>query len=104
MTEPLSAIEEAERAGFDMSLLDANLSYTYEKRVLLHDAALELALELERIGRQLHGATQGAEGASREAGEALIVSAAEAALARARDAAIKITSRIVSRNESAMIV
>jgi hypothetical protein len=53
--EPLNAIEEAERAGFDMSLIDANLSYSYEKRVLLHDAALELALEFERIGRQLRG-------------------------------------------------
>jgi hypothetical protein len=58
MTEPLNAIEEAERAGFDMSLIDANLSYSYEKRVLLHDAALELALEFERIGRQLRGATK----------------------------------------------
>ena len=61
MAKPLSAIEEAERAGFDMSLLDANLSYSYEKRVLLHDAALELALELQRIGRQLRGATQQAD-------------------------------------------
>lgn len=61
MPEPLNAVEEAERAGFDMSLLDANLSYSYEKRVLLHDAALELALELERIGRQLRGATQQAD-------------------------------------------
>jgi hypothetical protein len=58
MTEPLNAIDEAERAGFDMSLIDANLSYSYEKRVLLHDAALELALEFERVGRQLRGATQ----------------------------------------------
>ena len=58
MTEPLNAIEEAERAGFDMGLIDANLSYSYEKRVLLHDAALEMALEFERIGRQLRGATQ----------------------------------------------
>jgi hypothetical protein len=58
MTEPLNAIEEAERAGFDMGLIDANLSYSYEKRVLLHDAALELALEFERIGRELRGSTQ----------------------------------------------
>ena len=41
-----------------MSLIDANLSYSYEKRVLMHDAALELALEFERVGRQLRGATQ----------------------------------------------
>jgi hypothetical protein len=53
-----NAIEEAERAGFDMSLIDANLSYSYEKRVLLHDAALELALEFERAGRQLRGSSE----------------------------------------------
>ena len=53
-----SAIADAERAGFDMSLIDANLSYSYEKRVLLHDAALALALEMERIGQQLRGDTQ----------------------------------------------
>jgi hypothetical protein len=44
MTEPFNAIEEAERAGFDMGLIDANLSYSYEKRMLLHDAALETDL------------------------------------------------------------
>jgi hypothetical protein len=52
MSEPLNAIEEAERAGFDSSLIDANLSYSYE-----HDAALELALEFERVGRQLRDNT-----------------------------------------------
>jgi hypothetical protein len=50
-----NAIEEAERAGFDLSLIEANLSYSYEKRVLLHDQALALALEFERAGRQLRG-------------------------------------------------
>ena len=53
-----SAIEEAERAGFDLSLIDANLSYSYEKRILLHDRALELALEFERAGAQLRGDSQ----------------------------------------------
>lgn len=57
MSEPLNPIDEAERAGFDSSLIDANLSYSCEKRVLLHDAALELALEIERVGRQLRGGT-----------------------------------------------
>jgi len=60
----LDAIEEAERAGFDSSLIDANLSYSYEKRVLLHDAALTLALEMERIGRQLRGDPQPTASAS----------------------------------------
>ena len=59
MADPLHpAIEEAVRAGFDMSLIEANLSYSYEKRALLHDAALDLALELERIGRQLRGESE----------------------------------------------
>jgi hypothetical protein len=58
MTRHPSAIEEAERAGFDLSLIDANLSYSREKRVLLHDQALALALEFERVGRQLRGDSQ----------------------------------------------
>lgn len=53
-----AATEEAERAGFDLSLIEANLSYSYEKRVLLHDQALALALEFERVGRQLRGDSQ----------------------------------------------
>jgi hypothetical protein len=64
MSEHLNAIEEAERAGFDSSLIDANLSYSYEKRVLLHDAALELALEFEKVGRRLRGDTQSTSPAS----------------------------------------
>ena len=54
----MSAIEQAERAGFDSTLIDANLSYSYEKRVLLHDAALALALEMEAAGRKLRGEPQ----------------------------------------------
>jgi hypothetical protein len=55
MSTPFSAIEEAERAGIDLSLIEANLSYSYEKRVLLHDAALALALEFEKAGRRFRG-------------------------------------------------
>lgn len=47
-----TAVEEAERAGFDMSLIELSLSYTYEKRALQHQAALDLILELERAGRK----------------------------------------------------
>jgi hypothetical protein len=53
MSEPLNAIEDAERAGFDMRLIDANLSYSYEQRVSHHDEALNLILELERAGYQV---------------------------------------------------
>ena len=53
-----NAIADAERAGFDLSLIEANLSYSYDKRALLHDAALTLALEMEKIGRELRGDAQ----------------------------------------------
>jgi hypothetical protein len=52
------AIEEAVRAGIDMSLIDVSLGYSYDQRAIQHQAALELALELERVGRQLRGATE----------------------------------------------
>lgn len=57
----MSAIEEAERAGFDMSLIDVSLSYSYDKRAEQHQAALELALELERVGQQLRDSSQPAD-------------------------------------------
>lgn len=44
------AIEEAERAGFDLSLVDYNLSLSYEERVLQHAAALKFALDLAAAG------------------------------------------------------
>jgi hypothetical protein len=46
MSQPLSAIEEAERAGFDPSLIDANLSYSYGKDRL---AAKELRAIREKL-------------------------------------------------------
>jgi hypothetical protein len=58
MSRRTSAAADAARAGFDLSLIDANLSYSYEKRLLLHDYALEAALEFERAGRELRGETQ----------------------------------------------
>jgi len=54
----MSAIEEAELAGIDLSLIDVTLGYSYDKRAQQHQAALELALELERVGRQLRGTAQ----------------------------------------------
>ncbi|GFE78589.1 hypothetical protein GCM10011487_05890 [Steroidobacter agaridevorans] len=54
----MTALEEAERAGIDLSLIDVSLAYSYEKRAEQHQAALELALELERVGRKLRGAAQ----------------------------------------------
>lgn len=57
----MTAAEEAARAGFDLSLIELSLSYSYDKRAEQHQAALELALELERVGRELRGAAQPAD-------------------------------------------
>jgi len=53
MAESLNAIDEAEPAGLDMRLLDANLSYSYEQRVVHHQEALDLVLALESLGYQV---------------------------------------------------
>ena len=54
----MTAVEEAQLAGFDMSLVEESLLCTYEQRALQHQAALELALELEAIGQRLRERTQ----------------------------------------------
>ena len=51
-----SATEIAEAAGFDMSLVRESLALSYEQRLLQHQAALELVLEMERAGRRLRDA------------------------------------------------
>ena len=45
-TDP--AIAEASRAGFDLNLIEINLSLTPEDRWRQHDMALEVILELEQ--------------------------------------------------------
>jgi hypothetical protein len=50
MNHPEQALEEARRAGIDLSLLDANLALTYEQRVLKHESALELVWALREAG------------------------------------------------------
>ena len=54
----MSAIEDAQQAGFDLSLVDESLRCSYEERARQHQAALDLALELEKIGQQLRDGTQ----------------------------------------------
>jgi hypothetical protein len=49
MAKSESAIEAAEKAGFDLSLVDMSLRYSHDKRAEQHDGALALVLELERI-------------------------------------------------------
>ncbi|HMN45185.1 MAG TPA: hypothetical protein PKE27_11450 [Povalibacter sp.] len=43
----------AQQAGFDLSLMEESLRCSYEQRALQHQAALQLALELEAVGKQL---------------------------------------------------
>lgn len=48
-----TAIEVAAHAGIDLGLIDDNLRLTPEQRALQHQAALDLALEIERAGLRL---------------------------------------------------
>lgn len=48
--EKHEAIEAANQAGIDVSLLDSNLALTPEERALRHESALELALALRAAG------------------------------------------------------
>jgi len=50
-----SAVLEAERAGIDLSLIEHNLSLTYEQRAIQHERALALVLELKRVREKING-------------------------------------------------
>lgn len=60
---PRSAIDEAERAGFDLSLIEESLGLSYDQRAFQHQQALNLALELERAGRELRERSESADSA-----------------------------------------
>lgn len=45
-------IKEAEEAGFDMSLIELNLSLSHSERVEKHQAALSLVEEIEKAKEQ----------------------------------------------------
>ncbi|HEY4212794.1 MAG TPA: hypothetical protein VGM84_15030 [Steroidobacteraceae bacterium] len=55
MARDWNVIQEAEQAGLDIALIDANLRLTYEQRVMRHEALLNLICELERTGRLRRG-------------------------------------------------
>jgi len=52
MTED-QIIVDAIAAGVDIELLNYNLSLTPEQRAYQHDGALELILEIKRIGEEM---------------------------------------------------
>ena len=52
MANQRDTIKEAEKAGFDLSLVDSSLALTHEERARQHDQALALVLEFDRIRRE----------------------------------------------------
>jgi len=65
MSSATDAITEAERAGFDLSLVEHSLTLTPAERAREHDGALALVLELERIRDERHAHPQSISPASR---------------------------------------
>jgi hypothetical protein len=61
MSKSPTATEIAEAAGFDISLIRENLGYSYEQRLIQHQAALDLVLEMERAGQKLRDAAPPAD-------------------------------------------
>ena len=59
----MNAIESAEAAGVDLSLIDDSLSRSCEERAIQHQDALNLALEMERAGNELRERYQSASSA-----------------------------------------
>lgn len=49
MVKRPQAIAEADRAGFDLSLVDESLALSHDERARQHDQALALVLEFDRI-------------------------------------------------------
>jgi hypothetical protein len=64
MAASTNPIEDAIQAGFDISLIEESLSYSHEKRLLQHQAALDLVLEMERAGQTLRERTESTAAAS----------------------------------------
>lgn len=60
-----TAIEEARLAGFDLNLIDLNLSLSPEERWRQHDMALEVILELEEARTSRDAKLQAAPTAAR---------------------------------------
>lgn len=50
-------VQEAERVGFDLGLIEDNLNLAPEQRAIQHDRALALVLELDRQREKLHAHT-----------------------------------------------
>jgi hypothetical protein len=51
----MNAIQAAEQAGIDLSLIEESLRLTPEQRALQHQSALDMALQLEEAYRASRG-------------------------------------------------
>lgn len=61
-SHPLSAWEEAQRMGMDMSLIESNLLLSYHQRCEQHDRSLNQAAALRQAAlRQIHGLSSAIE-------------------------------------------
>lgn len=65
MQDLAHAIEDAERAGFDLTLVDESLRLTHEERTRQHDQALALVLEFDRIRDQRNAKSESSPSAAR---------------------------------------
>jgi hypothetical protein len=65
MVKQRDAIEEAEKAGFDLSLVEASLALKPEERARQHDQALALVLEFDRIRRERDAKLESSAAAAR---------------------------------------
>jgi hypothetical protein len=54
----MTPAQQAEQAGFDLSLVEASLRLTPEARLLQHQAALDCVLMAEQAGREMRERTQ----------------------------------------------
>jgi hypothetical protein len=54
----MDSLDNAQRAGFDLTLIEASLQLSFEERALEHQRALDVVLELEMIGRRQRESAQ----------------------------------------------
>jgi hypothetical protein len=54
----MTVIQQAEEAGYDLSLVDESLRLSPEQRLLQHQRSLDLVLAMEQAGRELRERTQ----------------------------------------------
>jgi hypothetical protein len=54
----MTPVQQAEEAGFDLSLVEESLRLSPEQRLLQHQKSLELVVAMEQAGREMRERTQ----------------------------------------------